>query len=126
MQCSSIYLHSSMELLSIGGANRLYFQDSSVCSDSSAYLDSSRELLSFGRCHHIIFTSHQHIFLKQKVAPFQWMKKQHEFVYIYICNAYLQVEQVRKWYMLLRTFTRIKGKHSPFLLFQKILPINPC
>jgi hypothetical protein len=35
-----------------------------------AYLDSSRELLSIGRCLHIIFTSQQHIFLQQKVAPF--------------------------------------------------------
>jgi hypothetical protein len=72
---------------------------------AQAYLDSSRELLSIGRCLHLIFTSQQHIFLHQQVAPFYWRKKQYEFVG-YICNAYLQLGQVlfeNKLYVLLRT-----------------------
>jgi hypothetical protein len=44
---------------------------------SSKYVDNSSELLSIGK-------SQQHIFKGQQMAPFHCMKKQHEFMSIFL------------------------------------------
>jgi hypothetical protein len=62
--------------------------------------------ISIGRHPQIKFTSQQHIFLRQQVAPFHWTREQHEFPSTF--NAFWQVGLVlfeNKQNVLLRTFT---------------------